>query len=179
MRELFEDPEQGAFFTTAGQDASLVLRMKDDYDGAEPSGNSVALLDLLRLAHLTDRNEYRQAAVRTLDALMPKMSSQPVAVPQMLVALDYSLARKREVLIAGDLNAEPTRALLRELRSRFLPCTATLLVDSDATREQLIPFFPAAGVMRPVNAEPTAYVCENYACNLPTTEVSKFAELLQ
>jgi uncharacterized protein len=179
MRELFEDPEQGAFFTTAGRDSSLVLRMKDDYDGAEPSGNSVALLDLLRLAHLTDRDEYRQAAVRTLDALMPKMSSQPVAVPQMLVALDYSLAPKREVVIAGDPNAEPTRELLRELRSRFLPYTVTLLVDSDATRQKLTQLFPTAGVMRPVNGEPTAYVCENYTCNLPTTEVSKFAELLQ
>ena len=179
MRELFEDPEQGAFFTTAGRDSSLVLRMKDDYDGAEPSGNSVALLDLLRLAHLTDRDEYRQAAVRTLDALMPKMSSQPVAVPQMLVALDYSLAPKHEVVIAGDRNAEPTTALLRELRSRFLPYTVTLLVDSDATRARLIPFFAAAGVTRPVDGQPTAYVCENYACSLPTTEISKFAELLQ
>jgi hypothetical protein len=97
----------------------------------------------------------------------------------MLVALDYSLAQKREVVIAGDANAEPTRALLRELHSRFLPYTATLLVGSDATREKLTQFFPAAGAMRQVAGQPTAYVCENYACNLPTTEVSKFAELLQ
>jgi uncharacterized protein YyaL (SSP411 family) len=179
MLELFEDPQAGAFFTTAGDDSSLVLRMKDDYDGAEPSGNSVALLDLLRLAHLTDRDEYRRAAVRTLDALMPKMSSQPVAVPQMLVGLDYSLAAKREVVIAGDVSAEPTLALLNELRSRFLPYTAALLVDSDATREKLTQIFPAAGVMRQLDGQPTAYVCENYACRLPTTEVSKFAELLQ
>jgi uncharacterized protein YyaL (SSP411 family) len=179
MRELFEDPEAGAFFTTAGEDSSLVLRMKDDYDGAEPSGNSVALLDLLRLAHLTDRDEYRQAAVRTLDALMPKMSGQPVAVPQMLVALDYSLAVKREVVIAGDPKSEATRALLRELRGRFLPHTVSLLVDSDATRARLTRIFPTAGLMRPVDGLPTVYVCENYACKLPTTEVSKFAELLQ
>jgi uncharacterized protein YyaL (SSP411 family) len=179
MRELFEDPQAGAFFTTAGDDSSLVLRMKDDYDGAEPSGNSLALLDLLRLAHLTDRDEYRRAAVRTLDALMPKMSSQPVAVPQMLVGLDYSLAAKREVVIAGDPSAEPTLALLSALRSRFLPYTAALLVDSDATREKLTQIFPAAGVMRQLDGQSTAYVCENYACRLPTTEVSKFAELLQ
>ena len=179
MRELFEDPQAGSFFTTAGQDSSLVLRMKDDYDGAEPSGNSVALLDLLRLAHLTDRDEYRQAAVRTLDALMPKMSSQPVAVPQMLVGLDYSLAPKREVVIAGDPQAEPTRALLNELRSRFLPYTVTLLIDSDATREKLARIFPAAGIMRQLDEQSTAYVCENYSCRLPTTEVAKFAELLQ
>ena len=62
---------------------------------------------------------------------------------------------------------------------RFLPYTVTLLVDSDATREKLTRFFPAAGVMRQVDDQPTAYVCENYACQLPTTEVSKFAELLQ
>jgi hypothetical protein len=179
MRELFEDPQAGAFFTTAGDDSSLVLRMKDDYDGAEPSGNSVALLDLLRLAHLTDRDEYRQVAVRTLDALMPKMSSQPVAVPQMLVGLDYSLAAKREVVIAGDASTEPTRVLLNELRSRFLPYTAALLVDSDATRQKLTRIFPSAGVMRQIDGQPTVYVCENYACRLPTTEVSKFAELLQ
>ena len=179
MRELFEDPDQGAFFTTAGRDSSLVLRMKDDYDGAEPSGNSIALLDLLRLAHLTDRDEYRRATVRTLDALMPKMSSQPVAVPQMLVALDYSLAAKREVVIAGDPNTEPAQALFRELHSRFLPYTITLLVDSDATRQTLTSIFPAAGLMHQLDGQPTAYVCRNYTCNLPTTEVSKFAELLQ
>src|SRR5579864_4613942 len=171
MRELFEDPEAGAFFTTAGRDSSLVLRMKDDYDGAEPSGNSVALLDLLRLAHLTDRDEYRHTAARTLDALMPKMSSQPVAVPQMLVALDYSLAAKREVVIAGDLRAEPTRALLHELRSRFLPYTVVLLIAGDTTREKLLPFFPAAAVMTQLDGQATAYVCENYTCRLPTTEV--------
>jgi uncharacterized protein YyaL (SSP411 family) len=179
MRQLFEDPRAGAFFTTAGEDSSLVLRMKDDYDGAEPSGNSLALLDLLRLAHLTDRDAYRQAATRTLDALMPKMSSQPVAVPQMLVGLDYSLALKREVVIAGEGKAEPTCALLSELRSRFLPYTVSLLIDSDATRAKLTKIFPAAGVMRQVGDQPTAYVCENYTCRLPTTEVAKFAELLQ
>ena len=69
MRELFEDATEGAFFSTAAGDSSLVLRMKDDYDGAEPSGNSVALIDLLRLAHFTDRADYREAAERTLGAL--------------------------------------------------------------------------------------------------------------
>jgi hypothetical protein len=69
MRELFEDQAEGAFFSTAAGDSSLVMRMKDDYDGAEPSGNAVALLDLLRLAHFTDRADYREAADRTLQAL--------------------------------------------------------------------------------------------------------------
>ncbi len=72
MRELFEDATDGAFFSTAAGDSSLVLRMKDDYDGAEPSGNAVALVDLLRLAHFTDRADYREAAERTLRALGPE-----------------------------------------------------------------------------------------------------------
>jgi uncharacterized protein YyaL (SSP411 family) len=179
MRDLFEDSTGGAFFTTVAGDTSLVLRMKDDYDGAEPSGNSMALLDLHRLAHLTDRAEYREAAQRTLEALAPKMANQPVAVPQMLVALDYSLAPKREVVIAGARDAGATRALLRELHGRFLPYTICLLLDSDATRAPLAAIFPAAAAMREIDGQPAAYVCQNYACQLPTMELSKFIELLQ
>jgi uncharacterized protein len=157
----------------------LVLRMKDDYDGAEPSGNSMALLALLRLAHLTDRPEYRDAASRTMRALSPKMVNQPVAVPQMLAALAYSLATKREVVIAGSRESEGTKTMLRELHKNFLPFTISLLVDSDATRSQLAEIFPAAAAMHEIDGRPAVYVCENYACQLPTTELSKFIELLQ
>jgi len=179
MLDLFEDPTDGAFFTTVAGDSSLVLRMKDDYDGAEPSGNSMALLDLLRLAHLTDRAEYREAAERTLRALAPKMATQPVAVPQMLVALDYSMAAKREIVIAGGTGTELTRAFLREVQSRFLPYTVTLLLDSDETRASLAPLFPASSGMRQIGSQPTAYVCQDYTCQLPVHGVSKFIELLQ
>ena len=166
MRELFEDPEHGAFFSTAAGDSNLVLRMKDDYDGAEPSGNAVALLDLLRLAHFTDRAEYREAAERTLRALGSKITQQAVAVPQMLVGLDYALGPRREVVLAG--NSED---LLQYVRSRFLPRTVTLCSDAR--------FFPAAASMRDIDGKPTAYVCQNYVCQLPVNEVSKLDELLQ
>jgi uncharacterized protein len=177
MRELFEDPVDGAFFTTAAGDPSLVLRMKDDYDGAEPSGNSIGLLDFERLAHFSDRAEYREVAQRTLRALGPKMANQPVAVPQMLVAFDYSLAVRREVVIASAL--DQARPFLRQLRTRFLPHTVVLLIDSEETRGKLTDIFPAAADMREVNGRPTAYVCQDYACQLPVNEVSKFVELLQ
>jgi uncharacterized protein YyaL (SSP411 family) len=177
MRELFEDPVGGAFFTTAAGDPSLVLRMKDDYDGAEPSGNSIVLLDFERLAHLTDRAEFRQTAERALRALGPKMASQSVAVPQMLVAFDYSIAARREIVIAsGRLEAQP---FLHQLRTRFLPHTIVLLVDSDDTRRKLQQIFPAVAEMRELNGKPTAYVCQGYVCQLPVNEVSKFVELLQ
>ena len=177
MRELFEDPADGAFFTTAAGDATLVIRMKDDYDGAEPSGNSVALLDLERLAHLTDRTEFRDTAERTLRALGPKMAAQPVAVPQMLVAFDYSLAAKREVVIAGSRGE--VRPFLQQVRSRFLPHTIVLLADSEDTRSKLQPIFPAIAEMLEIDGKATAYVCQGYVCRLPTNEVSKFVELIQ
>ncbi len=166
MRELFEDTTEGAFFSTAAGDSNLVLRMKDDYDGAEPSGNAVALLDLLKLAHFTDRAEYRDAAERTLRALGSKIAQQSVAVPQMLVGLDYYLASRREVVLAGEATE-----LLRHLRWRFLPHTITLRAGA--------PFFPAAASMREIDGKSAAYVCQDYTCQLPTSEVSKLDELLQ
>ena len=166
MRELFEDHSDGGFFSTAVGDSSLVLRMKDDYDGAEPSGNAVGLLDLLRLAHFTDRADYRDAAERTLRALGPKIVQQSVAVPQMLVGLDYYLSPRREVVLAGD-----SGEFLRHIRARFLPHTITLRVDAA--------FFPGAANMRMLDGKATAYVCENYVCQLPTNQLVKFDELLQ
>ncbi|HTB19153.1 MAG TPA: hypothetical protein VK708_13615, partial [Bryobacteraceae bacterium] len=166
MRELFEDQSEGAFFSTAAGDNNLVLRMKDDYDGAEPSGNSVALVDLLKLAHFTDRAGYREAAERALQALGSKIVQQAVAVPQMLVGLDYYLGPRREVVIAG-----PPESFLRAVRARFMPTSVTLLADAA--------FFPAASSMRMLDGQATAYVCENYACQLPTNQLAKFNELLQ
>jgi uncharacterized protein YyaL (SSP411 family) len=169
MRELFEDPAEGAFFSTAAGDNNLVLRMKDDYDGAEPSGNAFALIDLLKLAHFTDRAEYRESAERTLRALGSKITQQSVAVPQILVGLDYYLGARREIVLSGD--TEQTREFLRHVRARFLPTTITLPADA--------PFFPAAASMRMIDGKATAYVCENYACQLPTNQLAKFDELLQ
>jgi uncharacterized protein YyaL (SSP411 family) len=166
MRELFEDTNDGAFFSTAAGDSNLVLRMKDDYDGAEPSGNAVALLDLLRLAHFTDGADYRVAAERTLRAIGSKMLQRSVALPQVLVGLDYYLSPRREIVIAGA--PEP---FLRHIRARFLPHTITLLAGA--------PFFPASAGMRELDGKPTAYLCENYTCQLPTNELAKFDELLQ
>ncbi len=171
MRDLFEDTEHGAFFTTAAGDPSLVLRMKEDYDGAEPAGNSIALLNLLRLAELTNRAEFQQAADRTLKALAPRIANQPVAVPQMLVALDYSLARRKQIVIAGS-----PAEFLKTLHQRFQPYAVTIVVN-DAAR--LAPLIPAIDRMKELDGRPTAYVCENFACQLPTHDVSKFDELLK
>ncbi len=102
MRELFEDQNGGRVLQHGAGDSSLVLRMKDDYDGAEPSGNCDRADRSAALAHFTDRAEYREAAERTLGRWDRRLSQQAVAVPQMLVGLDYVLGPRREVVIAGD-----------------------------------------------------------------------------
>ena len=105
------------------------------------------------------------------------MAAQPVAVPQMLVAFDYSLAAKREVVIAGSRGE--VRPFLQQVRSRFLPHTIVLLADSEDTRSKLQPIFPAIAEMLEIDGKATAYVCQGYVCRLPTNEVSKFVELIQ
>jgi uncharacterized protein YyaL (SSP411 family) len=179
MRELFEDPELGAFFTSAAGDASLVLRLKDDYDGAEPSGNSIAVMDLLRLAQITNQPEYRQTSERALTALASRISSQPVAVPMMLVALYWTLSPIRQIILIGSHEDPLTRAFLHEARARFLPDSITLLIDSEETRARLSPYIPALAEMKQIDGKTTAYVCRDYTCQLPVNEVSRFVELLQ
>jgi uncharacterized protein len=152
MRELFEDTADGGFFSTAADDEHLIIRMKEDYDGAEPSGNSVAVLNLLRLG----KSDYREAADKALRAFASRMRQITSGVPQMLVALMHSLTPPKQVMLGG----EPLDAFLEELRGRFLPFHALL------PREE-------------PDEKPTAYVCENFVCKLPTTDVSKFVELLQ
>jgi uncharacterized protein len=171
MRELFEDPEQGAFFTTAAGDSSLLLRMKDDYDGAEPSGNSVAAMNLLRLANFTDNHELREAADRTLRALSRRIAAQPPAVPQMLVAFGESLAKQRQIVIIGN-----NKPLLEAVNSRFLPHTALIVIDSAETRAKLSRYLPSLADM---TNEGQAYVCQDYTCQLPTNDVARLVELLQ
>ena len=175
MRELFEDREHGAFFTTGPGDASLLLRMKDDYDGAEPSGNSIALMDLLRLANFTDSPELRQTAERTLHALSRRIAAQPPAVPQMLVAFGEYLAKKQQVVITGKPDSQPTADLLEAVNARFLPHAILLVIDCEETRRKLSRFLPALSGM---TGEGLAYVCQDYTCQRPTSAVEELIGLL-
>ncbi len=164
--ELFEDPEKGGFFSTAAGGAELVLRLKDDYDGAEPSGNSILALALLRLARMTDREHFRLAADRTLKAFGSRLQTAASGMPQMLVAHAFALARPREIVLAGPRDGAVLISMLRSIRRRFAPNTVVLMA-ADSTHS--MPAF--AG-------RPTAYVCENYSCQLPTTDLAELEKQL-
>ena len=179
QRELFEDAEHGAFFSTAAGDSSLVLRVKEDYDGAEPSGNSVAFSNLLRLAEITGRADFTASADRLLAAFGSRLSAAPMAVPQLLAGCEFRLSEPRQIVIAGSRDAPDTQALLRVVHSRFLPNGILLLVDSDETRAALASGAPALAAMQPLDGHAAAYVCRNFACQLPVAEPARLTELLQ
>jgi uncharacterized protein YyaL (SSP411 family) len=177
--ELFEDREQGGFFASAADDASLVLRVKEDYDGAEPSGNSVAAMNLLRLARFTNRSGFRESAERTLAAFASRLAAMPAALPQMLAACEWLLGEPREIVLVGDRSDAGTEALLRALHSRFVPNRVVMLVDSPEARRALAVRIPAIEFMEKIDGRASAYVCRNYTCQLPVTDSEKLAELIQ
>jgi uncharacterized protein YyaL (SSP411 family) len=178
MAELFEDREHGAFYSTAAGDPTLVMRIKEDYDGAEPSGNSIAVLNLLRLAQITDRADFRASAARSLEAFGSRMVAAPVGVPQMLVAYEFSISKPKQIVLVGERDAPDTRQLLAALHSRFVPHGIVLLVNRES-RQVLARYIPAVAEMTAIGGQATAYVCEDYACKLPTADVAAFAQLLQ
>ena len=176
--ELFADREHGGFFSSAAGDRHLVMRLKDDYDGAEPAGNSVAILNLLRLDAMTGRESFRRSAERALAVFSPRLSLAPVALPAMLAACEFLLGEPRQIVLVGDAGSADTQALLRTLRGRFIPARVALLVDSPETRRKLAAWVPAIGGMQPLGGRAAAYVCRNFTCRLPVSEPVEFAGLL-
>ncbi len=178
MDALFFDAEHGGYFSTSGADASVLLRMKEEYDGAEPSPGSIAAANLLRLAQLTNDPKLRERADRTLAAASEQLANLPSAAPQMLCALDASLAKPRQIVIAGKRDAADTKALLREVRARLIPNKLVLLADGaegQAWLGQKLEFIRTA---TPIDGKAAAYVCENFVCQLPTNDPAKLRELL-
>jgi len=179
QRELFEDVQDGGFFSSAADAPDLVLRVKEDYDGAEPSGNSVAVSNLLRLAQMLNRTDFRESAERALAAFASRLQLAPAAVPQMLAACEFALGAPREIIFAGARHSAPLDAMLRELNTRFVPSRVLLLVDSPETRDKLAASVPSIASMSAGEDGTRAYVCRDYTCQLPVSEPSRFAELIQ
>ncbi|HEY3740589.1 MAG TPA: thioredoxin domain-containing protein [Bryobacteraceae bacterium] len=178
MLELFEDKQHGGFFSTSGDDANLIMRMKDDYDGAEPSGNSYAVQVLLKLAHLTGRQDIQNAAERALAAFSDKLVEQGPAVPQMLAAWISTQIPPRQIVLAGDSKDPAMNAMLRSIAQHFLPFTTTIAIDSEDTRQTLSPYMPAVASMTAQNGHTAAYVCDNFTCQAPVTEVDALSKML-
>src|SRR5262249_34791192 len=143
-------------------------RLKEDYDGAEPSGNSAAIALLLRLHAITALEPFLESAGKAIAALAARLANGPTAVPQLMSSFIATHGAHRQVVIAGE---KPEAApMLKAIRSRFLPFTCVLLVNSDS-REALGRYQAPIESMIPINGHAAAYVCENFACQLPVCSV--------
>ncbi|MDZ7343594.1 MAG: thioredoxin domain-containing protein, partial [candidate division KSB1 bacterium] len=176
---LFWDQHNGGFFDTAGDDESILLRTKEDYDGAEPSGNSIAVLNLLRLAQMLDKKEWWDMAEKTLRLFGNRLQEIPHAMPQMLAAAEFSIDKPKQIIIAGKPEAPDTRAMLRAMHDRFIPNKILLLADQSAGQAYLRRRLPLIDSLIMIDGKATAYICENYACQLPTTDIRVMATLLE
>jgi uncharacterized protein len=162
MLAKFYDPEHGGFWQSAATSSELILRVKDDYDGAEPSGNSVAVLALLKLAAITDRKDLRTTAEKTLRLFAERLERLPQAVPHLLIGLDFFLEDPRRVVIAGDPQDPPTGVLLRAAHSIYKPHKVVLGTAG--------PVEPFAQTLVAKGASATAYVCTGTACQPPAND---------
>ncbi len=178
MVEIFHDNERGGFFDTSGKDPTVLVRMKETYDGAEPTGNSVAVLLLLQLADMTDNEHWRAMAGEALTGVAHILNQQPAVMPQMVVALDIFSHKSKQVILVGSKEEEGTAKFLSAVHRRLLPGRTLMLVEEAGPEAPVARFLPFAGKLLKINEKPTAYVCEDYICQLPTNDPSVFEKLL-
>ncbi|MBW1859209.1 MAG: thioredoxin domain-containing protein [Deltaproteobacteria bacterium] len=178
MIDIFWDEEgSGLYFTGTGNE-QLITRSKDLYDGALPSGNSVAALNFLRLGRMTGNVELEKRADELTRAFSTQIQEQPIAYTQMLNALGFMIGPSQEVVIAGDPGLETTQAMVNVVRSKFLPNKVFLLHPDGNDGKRLVAISPFLKDMVSIGNQPTAYVCEQYACQTPIQDVGKLASVL-
>lgn len=176
MIEYYWDENEGGFFMTSKEAEELLARPREIYDGATPSGNSVAALNLLRLAGLTGEQEYAVKAQGIFEAFGGQVSQSPSGYTMLLQAFLYSLVPTREVIVVDEKGTGDLE-MLKAINSNYLPHTVSLHISpKNAAIKKIVPSleqYPS------LNGEVTAYVCENFSCQSPMTEVTEFVELLR
>jgi len=178
MVDIFHDSERGGFFDTSGKDSSILIRTKESYDGAEPAGNSVAVAVLLRLADMTDNEHWRSMAAEALTTASHFLNQQPSVMPQMVVALDMMQNKPKQIILVGGRNEGGTARFLSTVHQRLLPGRMLMLVEGEGPDVPIARFLPFAGKLSRVAGKPTAYVCEDYVCRLPTNDPVVLEKLL-
>jgi len=170
---LFWDADSGGWYSTTGADPSVLLRMKEDYDGAEPAPTSVSAMNVSTLAHLTGEASYQARAAEAIASFGGRLEDQGRAVPFMASVLSASLAGSEQVVIVGRRDAADTRAMWRAAHARYRPFAVIVLADPDE-QAALAVHMPWVAEMRMIDNQATAYVCRDFACEAPATDPGVF-----
>ena len=174
MIDHFWDDKADGLFFSPDDGESLLVRQKEVYDGAVPSGNSVAMLNLLRLSHLTGRPDLEERASAIASAFGETLIRQPLGHAMLMCALEFVVGAPAEVVLAGEPGEERTEEMLAALRSRFFPSMVVLLAA-----EELKGIADFAAQMANVERKATAYVCMGHRCELPTVQAKEMLDILE
>lgn len=176
MTELFRDNDKGGLFIYGNDSEQLIARPKEVYDGATPSGNSVASSNFIKLARLTGRSELEDLAEKQFKAFGARIEQYPAGHTFMLTALLFSLSKSKETVITSDTDAHDTDPMLKAVNEEFRPFNLTVYFSNNyAGLNKIMPFISD---YKTIQGKTTAYVCENFTCRSPVTDVDRFREML-
>ncbi|ULL19798.1 thioredoxin domain-containing protein [Paenibacillus sp. H1-7] len=179
MIDLFWDEERGGLYFYGNDGEQLISRNKEIYDGALPSGNSVAAMNLLKLSKLTYDAKLSRIADTQLEAFAGSIERYPAGHSMFLIALDFAYGPTSEIVIAGRKGSDEIAEMLEEVRSGFRPNAITVFVPDGAEGEEVGRLIPLVQDKRAIGGRATAYVCSDFACQSPTTDLEELRELLQ
>ena len=179
MDAVFWDSAGGGYFLTASDSEKLLAREKPSYDGAEPAGNSVALLNLLRLYELTTQDDYRSRAEDLLRSLQNKWSRYPTSVPKLLCGVDFMVDGAKEVVVVVAEDMREAEPFLTQLRASFVPNRVLSVVSQGDHLQRTGEVVPLVKGKMARGGKATAYVCERQVCDLPTSDPTVFAAQLE
>ena len=174
----FHDGRHGGFFFTASDGEAILLRQKDSYDGAIPSGNSVMMLNLLRLSRITGRQDLEKKAIGIARAFARNIAQIPSAYSQLMVALEFLAGPSFEIVVAGKPGARDTQEMLDAVRRAFMPNRVLLFRPRGAGSAAVTAIAPFTKDMKSEGGRATAYVCRNFACSRPVRTVEEMMGLL-
>jgi uncharacterized protein YyaL (SSP411 family) len=178
LSKFWDDQNGGLFFTTEGQE-DLIVRKKEIYDGAVPSGNSIAAFNLLRIGRMTASPELEEKARLIGSAFSDQVTSVPMGYTQLLSAMIFGLGSTYEVVITGDADGDDTKSMLNALNSTYIPNKVTLFRPSDEKGSIIDGLAEYTANQNSIDGKATAYVCKNYTCSAPTTDINEMLNLLQ
>ncbi|MCU1349758.1 MAG: hypothetical protein JWO56_2788 [Acidobacteria bacterium] len=173
--ERFWNEKEGRYMSTTAPIAGIT----SEGDSPIPSANSLAVANLLRLGEITDSGGWRARAMVIVKSHSGRLAASPIELPQLASALSAALTTPKQIVVAGDPRKDETRALLRIINERFVPNRVLLLADGAAGQKRLAQWLPFVRDMKPIDEQPTAYICEHYACKMPTSDPNQVIKLLE
>jgi uncharacterized protein YyaL (SSP411 family) len=178
--DLFWDQEKGGCFFTAEEGEKLIFREKDLYDGATPSANSITALNFLRLGRMTGNTDLEHKADQLFNHFSATVSGYPMAYTQFLNALDFGFGPGQEIVVAGNPAEDTTRVMISEIQRNFLPNKVLLLrPEGEREAQRAWQFSPFLEPLSPLNNRPTVFICSQYACLSPITDVEELKKVLE